>query len=371
MHKALLLLIVLVLSLAACNPAQPTVELAASETAAVQTNTPGATHTATATPAPTATPTPTPSPTLTPTVTHTPTETPTPTITPTPTETPDPLYAPHEPGIYQVGVDIAPGYWRSDPTLTNRDCYWEILHPDGRIHRNHFGIAGGAMNIPNFASQVDLRPECGVWTYQGEQPEGPDGPEDTDLLLTGTPLPPTLETTGQAATSTLDITALTAQHAPGSYRLFDEISPGLWCPVEPNPDCGWIFFYPGRNYFRHGSGRACIAFSQVAEVVEWNEACGPLEFERLEGHMTPLEDFPLSADALKALRGPGEYRVGVHVAAGVWKVTGSADCEWSVFDVTSRSVHYGNGLSSTLNLKPPAYWVRIGENCEEMVYLNN
>lgn len=103
--------------------------------------------------------------TLTPTPLYTPTITPTPTNTIPPTKTPDPLKAPKGAGFYLVGVDIAPGVWRSDGT--GDSCYWAVTSTTGDILDNHFGMAGGTAYISPSGFQVEFT-DCGTWTFLQE-----------------------------------------------------------------------------------------------------------------------------------------------------------------------------------------------------------
>lgn len=100
--------------------------------------------------------------TNTPTLEYTPTITHTPTNTATLTPTIDPLKAKRGNGIYLVGVDIAPGVWRSDGTGDR--CYWEISTAQGKIINNHYGMSGGTAYISNTAFQVTFD-DCGNWTW--------------------------------------------------------------------------------------------------------------------------------------------------------------------------------------------------------------
>jgi len=76
-----------------------------------------------------------------------------------------PLTADHNPGIYLVNVDIAPGVWRNNGT--EKGCYWEITDRQGKIIQNFFGQAGGTIYIPQNAFQITLEERCGTWTYLG------------------------------------------------------------------------------------------------------------------------------------------------------------------------------------------------------------
>jgi len=109
------------------------------------------------------TPTYTHTPLYTATITNTPTMTLTPTNTVPPTTTLDPLKKDKGAGFYLVGVDIAPGVWRSNGTAD--DCYWSVTKKNGDIIDNHFGMAGGTIYISPTAFQVELLEECGTWTW--------------------------------------------------------------------------------------------------------------------------------------------------------------------------------------------------------------
>lgn len=112
-----------------------------------------------------------------PAYTTTSTYTPGPTHTPYPTNTPIPpevltataqaaldalLKKDHGSGIYLVGVDIAPGVWRS--TAGHDDCYWSRTDKTGDIIDNFYGMSGGTIYISPSDFQVELD-DCGIWTW--------------------------------------------------------------------------------------------------------------------------------------------------------------------------------------------------------------
>lgn len=152
------LLIATLLLLSACAPSVETIQKAVQETQSAWTPMP----TQTAYPTYTAPPTVyvTKVVIVTPTFTVTPAFTPT--ITDTPSPTLDPLMTAKGSGYYLIGVDIAPGVWRS--TGTNNDCYWAVTRQDGDIVSNHFGMAGGTAYLPTNGFQVQLD-NCGTWEY--------------------------------------------------------------------------------------------------------------------------------------------------------------------------------------------------------------
>lgn len=100
--------------------------------------------------------------TSTPTPKYTATITPTPTQTMPPTPTLDPRFLPKSDGFYLIGIDIAPGVWRSTGTFDN--CYWSVTRSSGDIIDNHFGMSGGTAFLPDYGFQVQFE-DCGMWEY--------------------------------------------------------------------------------------------------------------------------------------------------------------------------------------------------------------
>jgi hypothetical protein len=98
---------------------------------------------------------------------------------PTPTHTPLPAQAieatqaalltgPHADGVYQVGVTIATGVWRSIPQDQDRFCYWARRKYDGILLGSHYGAAGVDILIRPEDFEVEFD-GCGVWVYMGER----------------------------------------------------------------------------------------------------------------------------------------------------------------------------------------------------------
>ena len=75
------------------------------------------------------------------------------------------LVSPHGDGYYLIGIDIAPGSWRSEPG--NDGCYWQRTDRTGNIIDNHFGTSGGVVFLPVSDYQIQLE-GCGMWTYLGQ-----------------------------------------------------------------------------------------------------------------------------------------------------------------------------------------------------------
>ena len=74
------------------------------------------------------------------------------------------LFAPHEDGVYLVGVDIGAGAWRSTPGYAI--CYWEMTTRNGDIIAKDLGPSGGTVSLGSQVFQVRLE-RCGTWTYLG------------------------------------------------------------------------------------------------------------------------------------------------------------------------------------------------------------
>lgn len=75
------------------------------------------------------------------------------------------LAAPKGDGFWTIGVEMAPGRWRSNGTAD--DCYWKIA-PDGSpddIIDNHFGNAGGTVTL--VVGQEFETDDCGMWELVG------------------------------------------------------------------------------------------------------------------------------------------------------------------------------------------------------------
>lgn len=73
-------------------------------------------------------------------------------------------YEPKSSGYYTVGVEIAPGRWRS--TGRGGGCYWARLDEYQDINANHFGEAGGTVYIQVADYEVEFS-DCGTWEYLG------------------------------------------------------------------------------------------------------------------------------------------------------------------------------------------------------------
>ena len=102
---------------------------------------------------------------VTPVATSTPIATQTPAgPTNTPTGTPDPTTKSRGNGFYLIGINIAPGLWRSEAGHTS--CYWERSTDTGEIIDNHFGDSGGTVRLQSSDFQVEFG-DCGTWEYLG------------------------------------------------------------------------------------------------------------------------------------------------------------------------------------------------------------
>ncbi len=68
-------------------------------------------------------------------------------------------------GFYTVGVEIAPGRWRSQGKGSS--CYWQTTDEYQEINANHYGQAGGAIYIYPSDYEVEFE-DCGTWEYLGQ-----------------------------------------------------------------------------------------------------------------------------------------------------------------------------------------------------------
>ena len=69
---------------------------------------------------------------------------------------------PKRDGFYTVGVEIAPGRWRS--TGVGASCYWARLGHYQETLDNDYGRAGGEITILVSDYEVEFD-ECGTWEY--------------------------------------------------------------------------------------------------------------------------------------------------------------------------------------------------------------
>jgi hypothetical protein len=211
------------------------------------------------TPSVTPLPTATPLPTRTPAPTHTPLPTNTPTLTPAPSPTPNlaqtatvqalgVLGAPKGNGFYQVGVTILPGKWRS--TGRGDACYWARLDVNQGLLGNHFGDAGGTINIRPSDYEVEFS-DCGTWEYVENE---------TPVLAADATQP----------------------RGDGFYTVGVEIAPGSWRSTGSNDDCYWARLDGGQdiidNHFGSAGGTVTVAASdyevQFSDCGQW-EYVGP------------------------------------------------------------------------------------------------
>ena len=206
---------------------------------------------------PTNTPINTPTPSNTPTITPTPTNTSTPTSTPTPTATPNlsltatveaygTLAAPKGNGFHTVGTEILPGKWRSNGT--GNGCYWARLDANQNLLGNHFGFAGGTINIQPTDFEVEFD-DCGTWTYV----------EDEVQILQDDATEP---------------------KGDGFYTVGVEIAPGTWQSTGTNDGCYWERLTGSQNIIANHFGNAggSVTITSNDYEVHFND-CGIWEYQ--------------------------------------------------------------------------------------------
>lgn len=205
---------------------------------------------------PTNTPINTPTPSNTPTITPTPSNTPTPTPTNTPTATPNiaqtatieaygVLASPKGNGFYTVGEEILPGKWRS--TGSGDGCYWARLDANQETIGNHFGSAGGTINIKPTDYEVELS-DCGTWEYVENE------------------IPMLQENA-------------TEPKGNGFYTVGIEIAPGRWESTGTGDGCYWARLDGNQNTLGNHFGNAggSITIRSTDYEVEFND-CGTWEY---------------------------------------------------------------------------------------------
>lgn len=115
--------------------------------------------------------------------------------------------APKKDGFYIVGLDIAPGLWKSDGKRTG--CYWSRTSLGMEILDNDFGYGGGTVMLRAGDFEFYTR-GCGTWT-----------PLDSSNL-------PALPAAQQDATRT-----------DGNYIVGLNMSAGLWQSTAASTRCYW------------------------------------------------------------------------------------------------------------------------------------
>lgn len=205
---------------------------------------------------PTHTPVNTPTPSSTPTITPTPSNTPTATPSQTPTATPDlaqtatieaygVLAAPKGSGFFTVGKEILPGKWRSSGT--GNGCYWARLDANQNTIDNHFGIAGGTVNIQPTDYEVEFN-DCGSWEYVENE---------TPVLLDTAAEP----------------------KGDGFYTVGIEIMAGRWESTGTGDGCYWARLDGRQNILNNHFGSAGGAINIAPSDYEVNFSdCGVWEY---------------------------------------------------------------------------------------------
>jgi len=77
------------------------------------------------------------------------------------------LTAPKGDGAYLVGVEIAPGLWRSEAGQ-EEGCYWVRRKYDGIIQEQYLGPSGVTVQVRPDDYEIEFS-GCGTWEYQGSE----------------------------------------------------------------------------------------------------------------------------------------------------------------------------------------------------------
>jgi hypothetical protein len=130
---------------------------------------------------------------------------------------------PKEDGIFTVGIEISAGIWESQGVET--DCYWGVLDQDQDTMKNHYGHAGGTVNIPGNGYEVIFE-DCGIWLNVlsiGEREPLPDIDEPKDN---------------------------------GFYTIGIEMSAGTWESQGTADDCYWARLTDNQDTIDNHYGKA-------------------------------------------------------------------------------------------------------------------
>ena len=66
------------------------------------------------------------------------------------------FFGPHGDGVYQVGVTIATGLWRSIPQRQDRYCYWARRKYDGILLGSHYAPGASEVLIRSTDYEVEF-----------------------------------------------------------------------------------------------------------------------------------------------------------------------------------------------------------------------
>ncbi len=217
-----------------------------------------------------------------------------------------PIVAPGEPfadGTYLVGVDIAPGRYRT--TTSTEDCGWHRLYDFAGIYR----------------------PYEGLYTISSDRIEIVDiAPTDTGFTTSG------------CGTWTADLTPVVTPGQPfadGTYLVGPEIAPGRYYASAPTASCYWIRLgsFDGDSHYGYDWSDDLIASasSTIVDILATDlgfrsSGCGGWSTSTARG-AEPERSF-----------NDGTYLVGVHIAAGRYYATAPSDrCNWDRLDTFEGS----------------------------------
>lgn len=160
-------------------------------------------------------------------------------------------FAPKSDGYHRVGIDIAPGLWRSNGS--NDDCFWERLNSRDEAYDSHFGYAGGSVRIRENDDRVRFV-NCATWTYVENTPK-------------------------QLQPTAYD------NKTDGFYVVGVDIAPGNWQAIDSFSDCYHARRSDDQSVIdeRWGDGTGFISVAATDYEIELDK-CG--EWVYLGGHAT-------------------------------------------------------------------------------------
>lgn len=212
-----------------------------------------------------------------------------------------PAATPGEPfpdGTFIVGVDIAPGRYRT--TTATEVCFWLRLYDFGGVYGAYEGLNAIAQGWLAF---VDIAPTDAGFTSRG------CGTWSPALVPTVTPGQP---------------------FGDGTYLVGSEIAPGRYYAGSPTESCYWtrLSSFGGDTYFGYdlspdiiGYGRLTIVDIVETDVSFRTSGCGI------------WSDVPPQVSEPKRSFGDGSYVVGTEIAPGrYFAAAPTRDCQWDRLD---------------------------------------
>ena len=212
-----------------------------------------------------------------------------------------PIATPGEPfgsGTFIVGIDIAPGRYRT--TTATENCLWFRLYDFGGVLGAYEGLNATARDRLGI---VDIAPTDAGFTSRGC---GTWSPDLTPVVTPGQPF------------------------GDGTYLVGAEIAPGRYHASDPTGSCYWtrLGSFDGDRYFGYANSDDILGYGSLAIVDILETDAG----FRSSGCGTWSEANPQVAEPQRSF-GDGTYIVGTDIAPGRYFAHAPSDrCQWDRLD---------------------------------------